>query len=73
VTLPERFPTYDQIRRLAALDNVSLSGCEIADAKQQLGYHVRMSQNRKDPHFRSKRIENWKLEMIRQILWDLHL
>jgi len=72
MSLPQRFPTYEQVRRLAAIYDISISTCEIADAKQQLGYRVRIAHNRKNRRVRSKRIRNWKLMEIRRILLGLH-
>lgn len=57
--------------RIAKIDNISLSTCEIAHAKEILGFHVRQAHNRIDPNQRTKNCHPEKLRVIRSIVRDL--
>ena len=66
-----RFPKYDTILRIARLGNVSLSTCEIAHAKEILGFPVRRAHNRINPNHRTQTCSRDKLQVIRRIVRDL--
>ena len=72
MSLPQRFPTYDQIQKIAnAVHSVYISTCEIADAKRILGYRVRFAHNR-IMHLRGRKTcSNRKLRIVGQICLDL--
>ena len=70
--MPEKFPAYFRVQRIAStVHNIHLSTCEIADAKQQLGYRVRKAHNRINPRERSKTCIWAKVRIIRTICLDL--
>ena len=72
MSLPERFPTYDQIQRIAkSVHDINISTCEIADAKRMLGYRVRFAHNRIMHLQNRKGCSNRKLRIVREICLDL--
>lgn len=67
-----RIPTYDQFDRIAkAVHSTSLSSCEIADGKEQLGLPVKKAWNRKGRR-RSITCPPWKLQVMKRIISDLN-
>ena len=66
-----RFPKYDTIIRIAKIGNISLNTCEIAHAKEILGFPVRRAHNRINSNQRTKICSRDKLQIIRRIVRDL--
>lgn len=69
--MPRKPPTYDTIIRLARVDNISISTCEFAHAKEMLGFPVKIAHNRIDPQIRTKPCSQEKLKVIRRIIKEL--
>jgi len=62
-----KFPPYEKIRiYLATTYHIYISPCEIASAKQQLGYKVKKAWNRFHPKRRTKECDKRKLSMVRE-------
>ena len=52
--------------------HVYISTCEIASAKEQLGYKVRKAWNRFHPRRRTKECDNNKLRQVREAVRYYH-